>query len=182
MCRCLPLWMPAFAGMTETGRDSATLPGFGPAFGKSQCAGAEGAAFALARPGPALGFDAVSREACAQGRHQQCAHAVRSSRLGIGLGVDQERFADLDAGRLRRTFDMLRAAARKKDHLLSRIGLLLDHVHWTIGCNIDESPLEVALSYLNNLAFAQEMRPVFQFGFYAGTFGPYDMNAVRRNL
>jgi hypothetical protein len=40
----------------------------------------------------------------------------------------------------------------------------------------------VGLSYLNNLAFAHGMRPLYQFGFYLGTFGPFDMNAVRRNL
>ena len=74
---------------------------------------------------------------------------------------------------------MLQGAARKKDHLLSRIGLLVDHVHWTVGCGIDETPLEIGLGYLNNLAFAHEMKPLYQFGFYVGTFGPYDMNAVR---
>ena len=96
--------------------------------------------------------------------------------------VHQERFKEIREEYLRRTSDMLKGVAKKKDHLLSRIGLLADQMHWTVGCNIDESPLEVGLSYLNNLAFAHGMRPVFQFGFYAGTFGSYDMGAVRRKL
>lgn len=77
---------------------------------------------------------------------------------------------------------MLQRVAQKKNHLLSRIGLLAEHAHWTVGCSIDESPLEVGLGYLNNLAYALGMRAVFQPSFYAGTFGPYDMGAVRRHL
>ena len=96
------------------------------------------------------------------------------------VAVHQQRFAEVRDDCCRRTFEILQGAARKKEHLLSRVGLLVDHVHWTVGCGIDESPLEVGLSYLNNLAYARGMRPWLQFGFYVGTFGPYDMNAVRR--
>ena len=96
--------------------------------------------------------------------------------------VNRERFVEIREEYVRRTNEMLKGVARKKNHLLSRIGLLADHVHWTLGCKIDESPLEVGVSYLNNLAFAHGMRPVFQFGFYAGTFGSYDMDAVRQKL
>ena len=42
----------------------------------------------------------------------------------------------------------------------------------------DRSPEEVALSYLNNGAYACGMKPVFQFGYYAGTIGEYDRGAV----
>ena len=45
---------------------------------------------------------------------------------------------------------------------------------------VAESPEEIALAYMNNLAFAHGMRPVYQFGYYVGTFGEYDMAAVRR--
>ena len=96
--------------------------------------------------------------------------------------VHQQRFVEVREDSFRRTFEMLQGVARKKNHLLSRLGLLADHVHWTVGCDIEESPLEIGLSYLNNLAYAQDMQPLFQFGFYMGTFGPYDMNAVRRKL
>ena len=96
--------------------------------------------------------------------------------------VHKERFKVIREEYFRRTRVMLEGVAHKKNRLLSRIGFLADHMHWTLGCNIDDAPLEVGLSYLNNLAFAHGMRPVFQFGFYAGTFGSYDMGAVRRNL
>jgi REP element-mobilizing transposase RayT len=98
------------------------------------------------------------------------------------VAVHQQRFANIEEDYFRRAQAMLQGTARKKNHLLSRIGLLVDHVHWTVGCGIDESPLEIGLSYLNNLAFAHGMKSIFQFGFYVGTFGPYDMNAVRENL
>jgi hypothetical protein len=95
------------------------------------------------------------------------------------VAVHQDRFVEVHQDALRRTRDRLLAVALKKGHLLSRIGLLADHVHWTAGCGIDEAPLAVGLGYLNNIAHAHGMVPLFQFSFYAGTFGPYDMNAVR---
>ena len=44
-----------------------------------------------------------------------------------------------------------------------------------LGCNVTESPAEVALSYMNNLAWTAGMKRVFGFGFYVGTFGEYDL-------
>jgi hypothetical protein len=48
-----------------------------------------------------------------------------------------------------------------------------------LGCTIDAAPLDVGISFLNNLAYAHGMRPVFQFGGYLGTIGEYDSGAVR---
>jgi REP element-mobilizing transposase RayT len=98
------------------------------------------------------------------------------------VAVHNQRYAEIREDWLSRTSEMIRGVARKRGHLLSRVGLLADHIHWTVGCNVEESPQEIGLSYLNNLAFAHGMRPVFQAGFYVGTFGPYDMKSVRRNL
>jgi len=53
-------------------------------------------------------------------------------------------------------------------------------VHLLLGCKLTESPLDVALGYLNNLAFVQGMQRVYQFGFDVGTVGEYDLGAVRR--
>ena len=76
--------------------------------------------------------------------------------------------------------DMIVRNARKREHRLSRLSVLADHLHWTIGCNPRESPEEVALSYLNNLAFAHGMKALFRFSYYVGTFGEYDMGAIWR--
>ena len=98
------------------------------------------------------------------------------------VAVHEERFAEVNDDFLAKTSAMLRRVAAKKQHLLSQVGLLVDHVHWTIGCGIAEAPLEIGLAYLNNLAFAHGMRKIYQYGFYVGTFGPYDLGTIRRSL
>ena len=114
------------------------------------------------------------------GRPRRSSHGEFIYNLNL-VAVHEQRFAEVDVDCCRRTVDMLQRAARKRNDLL-RVGLLVDHLHWTVGCDLAESPLDVGLSYLNNLAYAHGMRPRYQFGFYVGTFGPYDMNAVRRHL
>jgi hypothetical protein len=37
-------------------------------------------------------------------------------------------------------------------------------------------------TYMNNIAFLHGMRPVLQCGYYAGTFGEYNLEAIRRRL
>ena len=73
---------------------------------------------------------------------------------------------------------MIVSAARKKNHRLSRAALLADHLHLTVGCGPDESPEQVALGYLNNVAYAHGMQAVFRHGYYVGTFGEYVMGAI----
>jgi hypothetical protein len=75
---------------------------------------------------------------------------------------------------------MIIRAAAKHDWRLSRIGLLSNHIHVLLGAGVRESPAEVALSLMNNLAYAPGMTPAFRFRYYVGTFGPYDRHAVRR--
>lgn len=96
--------------------------------------------------------------------------------------VHESRWCELQEERLEITRNMIVRVAAKKRHRLSRVAILADHVHLTLGCSPGESPEDVALAYLNNLAFAHGMKPVFQFGFYVGTFGGYDLGAVRRAL
>ena len=54
--------------------------------------------------------------------------------------------------------------------------------HRPFGCGLTESPPEVALGYLNNVAYAQGMKRVYQFGLYVGTVGEYDLDAIRRQV
>jgi hypothetical protein len=56
-----------------------------------------------------------------------------------------------------------------------------DHLHLALRGNIDSSPLDIALGFQNNLAYAMGQVPIWQEGFYAGTFSEYDMGAIRRN-
>lgn len=93
--------------------------------------------------------------------------------------VNDKRWMEVRQEVLAGTHRMLLGTSGKKGHLLSRAGIFADHLHLAVGCGIRESPQEVALGYMNNLAYAQGMRPVFQFGFYVGTFGEYDFGALK---
>lgn len=76
--------------------------------------------------------------------------------------------------------DMIVRASAAKGHLLSHGAILADHVHLTLGCQPELSPLEVALSYMNNLCFACGMRRLFKFSCFVGTFGEYDLGVIPR--
>jgi REP element-mobilizing transposase RayT len=96
--------------------------------------------------------------------------------------VHDGRWQEAREAQLLRNRDMILSVARKHEHRLSRVALPGDHVHLTMKCGADASPEDIALKYLNNLAYAHDMQRVFQFGYYVGTIGPYDMDAVRREL
>jgi REP element-mobilizing transposase RayT len=68
----------------------------------------------------------------------------------------------------------------KKGYAASTAAVLPDHLHVAIRGAVDQSPQEIALSFLNNLAFVLDQHPWWQAGYYAGTFGEYGMDAVRR--
>jgi hypothetical protein len=77
---------------------------------------------------------------------------------------------------------MIVRAASTKNWRLSRIGLLSNHIHILLSCNVTDSPESVALSLLNNLAYVRGMRPVFRFSYFVGTFGSYNRDAIRNRL
>jgi hypothetical protein len=77
---------------------------------------------------------------------------------------------------------MIIQSSRAKRYRLARIGLVSDHIHLLLGCDVTDDPQAVALAFMNNLAYVQAMRPVLKFSFYIGTFGRYDRQAIRRNL
>ncbi len=93
--------------------------------------------------------------------------------------VHQERWREVREPAFVHTRDMILATARKHAHLLSVGGIVPDHIHLTLGGNWEESPAETVLCYMNNLAYASGMKPIFKFGFYVGTFGEYDLGAMR---
>jgi REP element-mobilizing transposase RayT len=92
--------------------------------------------------------------------------------------VNQERWCEIRAERLDKLTATIEGAAAKHGHRLSRLSLLADHIHLTMGCSVEESPGEVALGYLNNCAYACGMTAQFQFSYYVGTIGEYDRGAV----
>lgn len=105
------------------------------------------------------------------------AHAQFCYNLHVVL-VSSERHVEVRTQVLEQRRSMIVAAAAKKQHLIGSGQILADHIHLALGCTLQESPRDVALSYLNNLAFAEGMRRIYEFGFYVGTFGEYDLGAV----
>jgi len=105
------------------------------------------------------------------------AHALYWYNLHVCF-VNEGRCPEIREETLRAMREMILRAAAKKGHRLSRAGILPDHIHLTLACSIGESPADVALSYMNNLAYACGLKRVFAFGFYVGTFGEYDLGVT----
>ncbi len=74
--------------------------------------------------------------------------------------------------------DMAQAASRKHGHRISRGSVVTDHVHLLMGCDITESPAEVALSYMNNFAYACGRERLFMWSCFVGTCGEYDLGVT----
>ncbi|HEX5103241.1 MAG TPA: transposase [Pirellulaceae bacterium] len=100
----------------------------------------------------------------------------------LHLVVVRESELLMDEPSLSANRDMILKVSARKELLLRRGGILSDHLHLALGRGIEQSSEEIALSHLNNLAFANGMTPCFRFGYYVGTFGAYDLGAVRVGL
>jgi REP element-mobilizing transposase RayT len=90
----------------------------------------------------------------------------------------QEDWPIVEEAFLSRTRDTLLGICRKKELKLSEAGIVSNHLHVALGCNLEMSPLEVGLGLLNNLAYAHGMKRLYKFGAYTGTFGNYDLGAI----
>jgi REP element-mobilizing transposase RayT len=92
--------------------------------------------------------------------------------------VHAERFRDVCEERIAARRAMIAGVCEKHGYLLSRAGLVSDHVHLALGGVPNESPGEIAVRFMNNLAYREGMKRVFDFGYYVGTFGEYDLGAI----
>jgi REP element-mobilizing transposase RayT len=98
--------------------------------------------------------------------------------LHLVLVVDgRVRLADLELLRVLR--DAFFTIANKKQHAVSRLSVMPDHLHAAIRAQPEESPAEIAFSYQNNLAYLARRGRIWRAGYYVGTFGEYTMQAVR---
>jgi REP element-mobilizing transposase RayT len=94
--------------------------------------------------------------------------------------VTQQRHRHHDAAHLTTVRDQPQRIAEKKGHRMSMLSAMPDHLHMTLRGKIEDAPETIALSFMNNLAYALGQKPLWEFGYYAGSFGEYDMNAVRQ--
>ena len=106
------------------------------------------------------------------------AHAVYWYNLHVVI-VHRERWKETREEVLLKIRDMIERVCRAKGFALSRAGILTDHVHLALGCPLAMAPADVALAFLNNLAYVHGMKAVFQHGAYVGTFGEYHQGAVK---
>lgn len=94
--------------------------------------------------------------------------------------VMRERYRIGEAATLTTIRDATLRICVKKGYAASTVAVLPDHLHLAVRGAVAQSPEEIALSFLNNLAYALGQRPMWEAGYYAGTFGEYGMAAVRR--
>ena len=109
---------------------------------------------------------------------QRSAHGEYLYNLHVVL-VHAERWNEVRRERMQTTSNMIVRCARTKEHRLSRLSLLADHIHLTLSVPYETAPGDVALGYMNNIAFAHGMTALFSSSYYVGTFGEYDMSVVR---
>ena len=93
-----------------------------------------------------------------------------------------ERFRIGDLKFLCLTKDSIMRHAAENQHRISRLAILPDHVHFTVGVGYDQSSVEIVLSYMNQVAAAHGGLRLWMDSFYVGTIGPYDMEAVQKGL
>ena len=70
--------------------------------------------------------------------------------------------------------------AHKRGFQIPTGSILPDHVHLALRGDIERSPHDIVLCFQNNLACLLGQRRVWIDTYYVGTFGEYDMKAVRR--
>jgi REP element-mobilizing transposase RayT len=112
---------------------------------------------------------------------QTTAHGAYLYNLHLVL-VHDGRWREIREQELVRTRNMVLRVAAVKKHRVSRLALLADQLHMVLGVPPVSSPEEIALAYLNNLAYTHGMQAVFSQGYYVGTVGDYDSWAIRRAM
>jgi REP element-mobilizing transposase RayT len=110
---------------------------------------------------------------------QRTSHAEYWYNLHIVV-VNDERYMEIRDDVLAGLHDMILKASDSKGYLLSRTAIVPDHIHLTLGCPLEQSPEQIVLGYMNNLAYACGMKPVFRFSYYVGTFSEYDLGVIPR--
>jgi hypothetical protein len=120
----------------------------------------------------------IRRDETDLSRMRQTAHGQFIHNLHLVL-EHADGMTIVDPSFLRTTRDTVERISDKKGYLLSRGGIVANHLHLALGCPIDVAAVDVALSFLNNLTYAHGMKPIYRHSFYVGTFGNFDLGALR---
>ena len=111
-----------------------------------------------------------SPTATARGRYWYNLHVVL---------VVSERFRIVERERLALVRDCSFRIARNKAYGISALSVMPDHLHIALRGEPAHSPQEIVLSFQNSLAYALGQNAIWDHNYYVGTFGEYDMGAVR---
>jgi REP element-mobilizing transposase RayT len=93
--------------------------------------------------------------------------------------VTEERYQRGDESWLGRIREQSLKIAQRKGYAVSCLSVMPDHLHIALRGNVEHSPHEIALAFQNNLAYALGQVRVWRYTYYVGTFGEYNMQAVR---
>ncbi|MFN0051874.1 MAG: transposase [Planctomycetales bacterium] len=96
--------------------------------------------------------------------------------------VTDGRHRFVDEPSLRQLRDGSLKIGAKKGYRISALSVMPDHLHVALRGAIDQSPDQIALAFQNNLAFMVNRGAIWRPGFYVGTFGEYNMNAIRMRV
>jgi REP element-mobilizing transposase RayT len=96
--------------------------------------------------------------------------------------VHSGRWRTADNNFHKTTEQAILTTAAKYQERISRLSILADHMHLTIGISHERSPATVALSYMNNIAHRHGMNTILMPSYYVGTIGPFNMNVIRKAL
>ena len=110
-------------------------------------------------------------------------HAIYWYNLHMVL-VHTERFREVCEERIAARRAMIVGVCEKQRYLLSRAGIVSDHVHLTLGGVPNQSPGEIAVRFMNNLAYREEMKRVLSSGIMWGRLasmisGPFRERSVQ---
>jgi len=108
---------------------------------------------------------------------QKTSHGVYWYNLHL-VFVHRERWCEIRHDVMCDLHSMVLAASKKKGFRLASAGILPDHIHLLLGCSFDASPSDIAVGFLNNLAYVHGMKPIYQYGGFIGTVGEYTNKAI----
>lgn len=93
--------------------------------------------------------------------------------------VCRDRYRVTDEDSLTTLRDGSLKISEKKGHRIARLSVMPDHLHMALRGDVSQSPEEIALAYMNNLAHLMGQVLFFEPSYHVSTFGEYDMWAIR---
>ena len=74
--------------------------------------------------------------------------------------------------------DYIPKIALKKSCNIAKFAIMPDHIHIDLRGNVEISPFDIGLSFMNNLAYGLNSGRCWSDRFYVGTFGSYDLSKI----